>query len=136
LRVVLDTNVLMSGVFFGGRPYRVLESWRAGKVEIAVSEGILEEYRSVGDRLSREFPGVEVGPFLELLSINAKVYSVPDLPSRVCQDPDDDKFLACALASGAKVIISGDQALQKVSGYAGIRVLSPRRFAEEFLGSE
>ena len=136
MRFVLDTNVLMSAVFFGGWPYRVLESWRDGKAEIAVSEAILEEYRSVGDRLSREFPGVEVGPFLELLSINAKVYRVPDLPSRVCQDPDDDKFLACALASGAKVIISGDQALQKVSGYAGIRVLGPRRFAEEFLSSE
>ena len=136
MRVVLDTNVLMSAVFFGGWPYRVLESWREGKVEIAVSEAILEEYRSVGDRLSREFPGVEVGPFLELLSINAKVYRVPDLPSRVCQDSDDDKFLACALASGTKVIISGDRALQKVSGYAGIRVLSPRQFAEEFLTSE
>ena len=101
-----------------------------------MSEAILEEYRSVGNRLSREFPGVEVGPFLELLSINARVYRVPDLPSRVCQDPDDDKFLACALASGTKVIISGDRALQKVAGYAGIRVLSPRRFAEEFLSPE
>jgi putative PIN family toxin of toxin-antitoxin system len=136
LRVVIDTNVVMSAAFFGGGPYRILKAWHDGKVEIAVSEAILEEYPSVGDRLSREFPGVEVGPFLDLLSIGARVYRVPDLPERVCQDPDDDKFLACALASETKVIVSGDRALQKVSGYAGIRVLSPRGFAEEFLRSE
>lgn len=57
MRVVLDTNVVMSAVFFGGWPYRILESWRDGEVEMAVSEAILEEYRSVGDVAEQRVPG-------------------------------------------------------------------------------
>ena len=47
----------MSAVFFGGWPYRILESWRDGEVEMAVSEAILEEYRSVGDVAEQRVPG-------------------------------------------------------------------------------
>ena len=52
---------------------------------------------------------------------------------QICSDPDDDKFLACALASSTKVISSGDKTLRKTSGYAGIEVLSPREFIDKYL---
>ena len=52
MRVVLDTNVLVSGVFFSGLPRRILEAWRDRRVELVVSLEILEEYRRVGERLS------------------------------------------------------------------------------------
>jgi predicted nucleic acid-binding protein len=51
----------------------------------------------------------------------------------VCEDPDDDKFLACAIAGKSKIIISGDTHLLKVSGYEGIKVLRPRKFFDEYL---
>jgi len=127
--------VLISGLFFGGWPYRVLESWRDGLVEIVVSGAILEEYWVVARRLGREFPGVDAVPFLDLLSTRARLVEALGLPTPVCVDPADDKFLACALAGGARVIVSGDRGLQRVSGYRGIRVVAPRRFAEEFLNS-
>jgi predicted nucleic acid-binding protein len=56
------------------------------------------------------------------------------LTDPVCTDPDDDKFLACAVASKAKVICSGDKALLKTTGYRGIEVMTPRSFADRFLG--
>ncbi len=56
-----------------------------------------------------------------------------DLPEQVCTDADDDMFLACALASGAKIIASGDKALLKTSGYRGIEVLKPKDFAARYL---
>ena len=133
MRVIVDTNVLISGVFFGGWSYQVLKAWRDGKIKMVVSLAILEEYRSVTKRLGEEFPGVDSGPFLDLLSVGARVSVAPSLPAPVCEDPDDDKFLACAVASGTRVIVSGDRALQRVSGYRGIRVVSPRRFVEEYL---
>jgi putative PIN family toxin of toxin-antitoxin system len=133
LRAVVDTNVLISGLFFGGWPYRVLEGWRDGRVEIVVSQGILEEYWAVARRLSREFPGVDAGPFLEMLSARARVVEAADLPAPVCVDPADDKFLACALAGGARVIVSGDRGLQRVSGHRGIDVVGPRRFVEQYM---
>jgi putative PIN family toxin of toxin-antitoxin system len=136
LRAVVDTNVVISGLFLGGWPYRVLEGWRDGRVEIVVSGAILEEYWSVARRLSEEFPGVNAEPFLEMLLGLAEVVDTPAPPAPVCPDPDDDKFLACALASGAKVVVSGDRGLQGVSGYRGIKVVSPRRFVEEWLRVE
>ncbi len=51
----------------------------------------------------------------------------------VCEDPEDDKFIACALAGRCKVIISGDRHLLKVSGFGEIRVMSPRQFIDKYL---
>ena len=64
MRVVVDTNVLVSGVFFGGPPGRVLEVWRDGLVDLVVSKEILAEYVRVGERLSEGFPGVDLEPVL------------------------------------------------------------------------
>jgi predicted nucleic acid-binding protein len=55
------------------------------------------------------------------------------LPETVCEDPDDDKFLACALASASTVVISGDKHLLKVSGYRNLEVLNPRDFVNKYL---
>ena len=51
----------------------------------------------------------------------------------MCEDPEDDKFFACAITSDSRVIISGDKHLLKVSGYHGIKVLKARAFVENYL---
>ena len=134
MKVILDTNVLVSGIFFSGVPSEILTAWRDGKMELIVSPEILEEYRRVGEEMENRFPGVEVAPFLELLAFEATMVAAKPLAEAVCTDPDDDKFLACAIASKAKVICSGDKALLKTTGYRGIEVLTPRLFADRFLG--
>jgi len=131
--IVLDTNVFISGVFYSGPPFEVLQAWRDRRISIVVSAEILEEYRRVGERLARDFPGVDIKPFLALLAVEADVVLAPALPEHVCEDPEDDKFIACAIAGGCKVIVSGDKLLRKVSGYKGIEVLTPRRFVEDHL---
>jgi putative PIN family toxin of toxin-antitoxin system len=133
VRVVLDTNVFVSGVFFTGPPFRILEAWRDGKVQLAVSEEILDEYQRVGEALAEQFPTVDLTPIIDLVIVTAKLFPSMKLPEPVCVDPDDDKFLACALAGKCKVIVSGDKHLLKVSGYRGIRVMKPREFADTFL---
>jgi len=60
----------------------------------------------------------------------------PALPAPVCDDPDDDKFLACALASKTGVIISGDRHPLEVSGYRGITIMKPREFADHYLETQ
>ena len=135
MRVILDTNIFVSGIFFSGPPARILEAWRDGKIQIVISEAILEEYRTVGMRLAAGFKGVDIDPFLRLVSITGRLYRSPALPSQVCDDPDDDKFLACALASGSRLIVTGDKSLLKVSGYRGIKILTAREFIDRFMGS-
>jgi uncharacterized protein len=51
----------------------------------------------------------------------------------VCEDPDDDKFIECAIASKTEIIVSGDKHLLKVTGYQGINVLKPREFVDFYL---
>jgi len=131
VKVVVDTNVFVSGVFFGGTPGRVLEAWRHGRVEVVLSREIVEEYVRVGERLANRFPGVDLNPALELLTVSATLVTSPPLPERASRDPDDDKFLACALAAGADCVVSGDRDLLDLSAYEGIVVLSPRDFLDQ-----
>jgi putative PIN family toxin of toxin-antitoxin system len=133
VKVVLDTNVLISGIFFSGPPFEILKAWRDRRISIVVSAEILEEYQRVGERLANKFPGIDLEPFLALLTVEAEIVLVSTLATQVCEDPDDDKFIACALSGKCKVIVSGDKHLRKVSGYKGIEVVSPRKFIESYL---
>ena len=133
MKVILDTNVFVSGVFFSGPPYRILEAWRDGKIQLVMSQEILDEYRRIGENLAEQFPNVDLEPILELVTMGAEMFSAQNLREPVCKDPDDDKFLACALASKCKVIVSGDKNLLKVSGFGGIKVIRPRNFVDEYL---
>ncbi len=133
MKIVLDTNVFVSGIFFKGPPYTILDAWRDGKLQLVISMEILEEYQRVGMILAEEYRGIEWSPIMELLIQNSMVYSAPRLPTPVCEDPDDDKFLGCALVSGSKVIVSGDRHLLAVSGYQNIEVLKPREFVNKYL---
>lgn len=133
LKVVMDTNVFVSGVFFSGPPYQILKAWQSGEFELVVSPEILDEYRRVGEILAEERPSIDLSPILTFVVEHAKVYKPVRLKEPVCEDPDDDKFFACALASESKIIISGDKHLLKVSGYEGIEVLKPREFVGRYL---
>jgi uncharacterized protein len=133
VKVILDTNVFVSGVFFSGPPFQILLAWKEERIQLVISPEILEEYRRVGIVLAEEHPKINLEPMLEYMLQNASVYSAPPLPERVCDDPDDDKFLACALASESRIVVSGDRHLLKVSGYQNIEVLKPRDFLEKHL---
>ena len=134
MRVVLDTNVFISGVFFSGPPRRILEAWRDGKLSVAFSVEILEEYQRVGDRLGEKYPSVDLRPFLQLLGVEGKLVDAGELDERVSPDSDDDKFLACALAAGSKLVISGDSDVLEVSGWKGVKVVTPAEFVSQYLG--
>ena len=133
MKIVLDTNVFISGVFFSGPPYHILKSWRDGKVQLVVSKEILEEYQRVGEILAERFSEVNLDPIIELIAVKAELVLAPNLSDPICDDPDDDKFLACALKSKNKLIISGDKHLLRLSGYQGIEIIRPWRFVDKYL---
>ena len=125
--MVLDTNVLISGIFFSGTPARVLEAWRAGRFSLVVSPLILEEYRDAVSELSASFPEADITEILDLITIHSEVVDDRAAPEPLSRDPDDDKFLACAAATGA-TLVSGDKDLLAADGVLGVKVLSPRAF--------
>jgi len=100
---------------------------------LVVSPEIPGEYQRVAEIMSDQFPKVDPSPIINLLAVEAKLVLPPGLPEAVCVGPDDDKFLACALASRTKFIIGGDRHLLNVSSYRGIKIVRPRRFVDEYL---
>ena len=133
MRVILDTNVLVSGVFFGGPPARVLAAWRDGVITPVLSAEIFDEYRRVAEILNADHPEIDLAPILAILAIHSELVQAPPLPEPVTVDPADEMFLACAVAGRVETIISGDKHLLRVSGWSGVRVVTPRRFVDESL---
>jgi len=133
LVVMLDTGVWISGVFFRrGIPARVLRAWRDGRFEIvATSETLAELERKLREKVS-EF-GAEPAlaeEWMAYVKTFARVTPVTAAVSGVCRDPDDDSLLSAALSGEARYIVSSDHDLQVLGEYQGVKVLSPREFAE------
>jgi len=126
VRVVVDTSVFLPGVFFGGPPRDVLAAWLASRIEMVVSGEIIQEYLRVGERLSARFPGADLDRVLDMVAETAMLVSAPALPEPVCEDRDDDKFLACAVAAGARYVVSSDRALLATSPYRNVTVIRSR----------
>jgi putative PIN family toxin of toxin-antitoxin system len=135
IRTVVDTNVFISS-FFGGNPRRIIDLWKNGEILLCLSPEIVEEYVEVLQRFS-----LPEGEIKELLKLFAKGYHVvfthttPNL-NIVADNPDDDKFIECAVALEADFIVSGDKDLLSVKKYMGIRILSPRGFLEHVQGND
>lgn len=132
-KVVIDTNVFVSGIFFSGPPYRILKAWQDDRIKIAVTEEIIEEYRRVIETLSVKFEHIDIDYILELLLIEAELVPSYSFNENICEDPDDDKFLACAIAAESKYIISGDKHLLKIGRFLNTTIVTPRYFLDNLL---
>lgn len=131
-RVVVDTNVFISS-FFGGNPREIIELWKSGRLVLCLSRPIVDEYVEVLRRM-----GLQSEPELEeLLSLFANGFHVlftaktPTL-NIVEKDPDDNKFIECAVALDSEFIISGDRAVQEIKNYMSIKIQSPKQFLDDF----
>jgi putative PIN family toxin of toxin-antitoxin system len=133
VKVVLDTNVLVSGIFYSGPPAAILRAWKQGKFRVVLTPPILEEYKDVAVRLGEHFPAIDITRIIDLVLVESELCSPVELAHPVCADPKDDKFIAAAISGKADVIVSGDKHLLKVSGYHGISILTPRVFVARIL---
>ncbi len=133
MKIVLDTNILVSGIFFSGFPSKILNAWSEGEVEFSLSPEILDEYIRVTTILSDNFRNIDVSHIINFISSHSDIVQTEPFSDQVCDDPDDDKFLACALAARSMIVVSGDKHLLKISGYRGIIVMTPRSFVEKYL---
>jgi putative PIN family toxin of toxin-antitoxin system len=130
VKVVLDTNVLVSGLFFAGPPRAILEAWHVGRFCLLISPDILHEYERVGLELAQQFPGIDISAILDVLATGATLLDPPPSAARPCEDPGDIKFLACAVAGRADYLISGDKHLLKLKHCERTAILKPREFVD------
>ena len=128
MRAVLDTNVVISAIFFGGMPLKIVRAAFAKKVELVASRAVLREYREVAERLHVQFPSVNYRRPLSILESKLIIVRPVALGETVCRDPDDDAIIACALGGKAKVICSGDDDLLALNGFRGLEIMQPSDF--------
>jgi putative PIN family toxin of toxin-antitoxin system len=124
MKAVVDTNVFVSS-FFGGNPRKVIDLWKAGELTLCLSAAILDEYADVLRRLGLEGED-ELGELLDLFARGINLLFTTETPKLavVAADPGDDKFVECAVALKADVIVTGDRALRDVGNYMGIKISS------------
>ena len=133
IRVVLDTNVVVSALLFQTTLSKIVALWQGGAVIPVISKDTFQELQTVLAYPKFAFTPDEVRALLEgeILPFFEVVEAVEDVKG-VCADPADDKFLACALSASADYLVSGDKALTELKQYKSVRIITPADFLKMF----
>lgn len=133
-KIVLDTNVLISGIIASGYSAIILDAIRQEEIQLVTSPHLIEEFSEVISRrhIARKYPKAaeEAEILLDFIRAFAKLTEgVPD-EKTISSDRDDDYVLACALDEKVDCIVSGDPHLLGLRSYKGVPILTPREFVE------
>lgn len=129
MRLVADTNVIVSGLLWLGNPGRILEAAASGQVTLYTSPPLLAELAAtlgspkLAQRTQRS--GLALDELLARYANVAVVVQPAEVGQVIIADPDDDQVLACALAAQADFVVSGDSHLLALKAYASIPILAP-----------
>ena len=131
LRIVLDTNIVISALFFGGPPGDLLRLALEGEVELVTSSHLVAEVERV---LRSKFPHAQQAIWDTLAILNEMAtHAIPrEEVSVIHKDPADNRVLECAISAHVDAIISGDRHLLTLKQFRGIPILSPRAFLQQF----
>ncbi|MBE0691403.1 MAG: putative toxin-antitoxin system toxin component, PIN family [Anaerolineae bacterium] len=132
MRVVLDTNIIVSGLFWRGQPGFVLRAATEQKFRLLLSETLIAELLDVLSRekfkMQRQSLGMSAEQIVADLRVVAEVVHPADVPSSAVRDVKDAMVIACAIGGNAEVIVSGDQDLLSLGTYARITIVDARGF--------
>jgi len=132
VKVVVDTNVIVSGLGFGGRPFDVLLRTFDQDKQLLASEQTLQELERVMSYEHLPFTTTEQIQYPRILRLEATIVA-PSTTIETVRDSDDDKFLECAVAGDADCIVSGDEDLLELESYQGIQIITPALFLERYI---
>ena len=129
MTAVLDTSVVVAGIYWRSEPRQCLLAFARRSFVLAITEPVFAEYVKVAWRL-REQEGFTINPepWLIFIRDKARFSSPAPLNRPICRDPKDDPFLECALAGGASFLVSRDKDLLSLKKPFGIEVRTPRQF--------
>lgn len=131
VRVVFDTNVLVSAIGFGGKPWECLVVAFIGEVEMVTAEAAIDEFERVlgYDRLP--FSETERERYPALIRDEATLVDPSQSFEVIADDPDDDLFLEIAVEADAECIVSGDPHLTDLGQFRGIDIVTPSTFLDQ-----
>ena len=134
MKIVIDTNVFISGIFFGGVPFDVLNTVTSKKNEAYITPEIWDEYEDVIKRIAAKYPSHMKQELVDSLFKLFKII-IPSSSISLCRDPDDDKFITCAIDAKCEYIVSGDDDLLSMKSIDNITICTPAEFISSINGS-
>ena len=129
-KVVVDTNIFISAFGWGGKPLKIIELLEKGDLRNCTSEDIIRELFASVSYPKLGFPLVIQTEILEFALAYSDIYEINEFVE-IVSDPEDNKFIECALASGAEFIITGDKSLLSIKKYKNIIIVTPEEFLRE-----
>jgi putative PIN family toxin of toxin-antitoxin system len=126
----IDTNVLVSGVFFGGVPGTIVTAAREGVFTLAMTPLLLSELREVLSRAKFGLTPDAVQLLMDGIEDSATIVYPNRRYQVVARDPDDDAVVDCAVESGSLYIVSGDAHLTEMDVVQGVTVVTPKQFVD------
>ena len=129
MRIVVDTNIIISGIFFGGKPRNLLQKCFSGTLQMVCSKEIYIEYIETIERLTKK-SGREIGKETEELLVEYLEFIENRYHDSYSRDPDDDKFINCARSGRIKFIISGDKNLLVLKDIENIQIIGVAAFLD------
>ena len=128
MRVVADTNIVVSGLLWRGNPRRVLDAAREGTIDLFTTVLLLAELEDVlsREKFAKRLESVGIAPHDLVLgyAVLASVIEPVTIEPVILADPDDDAVLACALAAQGEIVVSGDSHLLDLKQYQNIRIIT------------
>lgn len=126
-KVVIDTNIFISAFGWGGRPLKIIELLENGEIRNCVSEETFNELFEALTYPKLGFPIKLQTEILELVLAYSDFYS-PKENLELTPDPEDNKFIECALSANASFIITGDKGLLSIKQFRNIKIVTPDDF--------
>ena len=131
MKILIDTNILISALFFGKFPKEFLNEVLDENFEICINDKIFSEYEKTITKKIAKKKVLNETLYEKFLGEVRFFESISDL--KICRDPDDDKFINCAIDAKAIYIVSGDNDLLTIKNFAGIEIVTAREFYEKYL---
>ena len=129
MKVVFDTNVVVSASFWLGAPYDSLAAWAKGRCEAVVSPALLAEYDETTEELRLKYPQRAPVEWARVLTESAELVFPLERATGATPDPADEMVLECALEAEADYIVTGDKKhLLPLGDFRGIKIISPADF--------
>jgi putative PIN family toxin of toxin-antitoxin system len=134
VKVVLDTNILVSALLFKGELVRLVDLWKGGRIIPLFSKETFDEFWTVLTYPKFKLSKAEITRIIETDVLPFfEVIEATDVVNGICKDPDDDKFIACAVSGGAGVLVTGDQHLCDVQVYKTVKIINAADFLRMFI---
>jgi putative PIN family toxin of toxin-antitoxin system len=128
MKVVIDTNVFVSGIFWKGESNRVLIHWKEGRITLIISAAIIAEFIKVMNDFKIQLPQDLFKEWLNMILRNSIMVEPKEKISAVKDDFNDNKFIEAAIAGDVEYIISQDKHLLKLEAYRNIKIVKPEEF--------